>query len=1129
MFFWYLFSFDLIPSNSYFDTMPYNTALAIVLGGLCGIVFMYKWRRLAMILAWLVALIGTLTLMEYILGINLGIDELFVQQIPSEYTMYLGRMAPNTAVCFSLIGIGLLFMCNTWRFKSRQFTIRLFACLTVAFAVIGFSAWSTGAVSKGWVEFTRLDGRPTLEIFILSAMVIVYAWTHCKTYDGVLPPMLPLPTTVAALLATIFLWQALEGQERIQFQKINEAKVKNIKTTLKTFIDYRVQSLKHMAERWEARKQIPKIDWEVEALSYIDIKSGLKVIEWADSTYHVRWIIPLAENERVQNLNLMQDKKRSETLKKLGKQSNTHISPLVNFVQEGKGFLVYLPLFPNGKFDGFIVGGFDVKAVIDGIITLDTLKDYSVIIYDSGKEIYSHDKTGKLDQKLKGAKVDLDLYGNTWTIHLQPREKLLEDYRSVLPAFTLFFGIFLSIVIFFGVYFAQSTYRHSRQLAQALSDLNESKMQTEVILNSMGEGVFGLNDKKKIAFVNPAGESMVGFKAKELVGQLIENLFRLTKVNGSPLQKRESPIYSVFNEGKRLSVNHELLWRKDGSKIHVEFTCVPIRRKNIIEGVVLVFRDITHRIQAKEAVKETQRRLRAIIDNAISVIYLKDLDGKYLVINKQFLELFRLEEKNVIGKTDFDIFPREFAETFRQNDLKVIAKKEPIIYEEVAPLPDGTHTYISVKFPLYDVNDKMYATCGISTDITERKHAEDQLISFLRKLEQANEELKKARKEAEEASIAKSTFLANMSHEIRTPLNGVIGMTSLLMNTDLNEKQAKYVNRINLSGKVLLALINDILDVSKIEAGELKLEAIPCHLNQLVKELSDLLQPKAEEKGLELIIRYAPNTPTNIIGDPTRIRQVITNLVTNAIKFTNQGFVFINISSIKQTEKEALLRFEIQDTGIGIPSEKKEHVFEKFSQADVSTTRKFGGTGLGLAICSQLVEIMHGKIGCISEANKGSTFWFEILFQLESSFNDLPMAVKKNTSQKLSGVSVLIVDDVQLNRQILKEYVQIWGMEYKLCRNASEAESALLEASKNKMPFKLALIDYSLEGVNGLELSKIIKGNPQIKDTILIMLSSEGQRLNKKIEDYGFYGCITKPIYSEELFLIISRAIGLIE
>lgn len=1121
---WHLYRLGLLAPHSFFLSMHYNVALAFFLGGVCCIVFKYEWRRTALFIAWCVALIGYLTLSQYIIGIPFGIDEVFLDQPPDPGSPYEGRMAPSSALCFSFLGTALVIMCANYRFNQRQLLLRIFACTSCAFALIGFSAYMTGAISKGWVEFTRLEGRPTLEFFTLSAVVIVYAWTHCKTYDGALPPLLPLPTIVGTLLATIYLWQALEGQERIQFQKANLAKADFLKNTLATYIDHRVESLEYMAKRWEARFEKPKHDWDPDSMSYIDVKSGLKVIEWADSKYHVRWVVPLENNEAIKDLKLLEDAKRSETIEKLKLEVENNVTPIINPVQEGKGFLVYIPLFSAQVYDGFLIGAFVVKSLFDGFLTDSLLSDYAIKVIDQHNNlVYSRDERKLIDSLIPSAESVLTFYGNRWTIILEPRANLIEEHRSMLPSFILFFGVFLSIVVFWGVYFAQKTYIRSRELENTMRELNESKKKTEVLLNSMGEGVFGLDHNRKVAFVNPAGENMIGLEADEMVHEYVDNLIHLTKADGTPYPSTESAIFSLYRDGKMRTVNHELFWRKDQTNFHVEYTCSPIMRDHIIEGVVLVFRDITNRIRAEAQIKETQRRLRSIIDNATSVIYTKDLQGRYIMVNKRYLDLFHLFEQDIIGKTDFDIYPKEFGEKFRRNDMEVIKNNSPTTFEEVAPQDDGEHTYISVKFPLYDLNDNMYAICGISTDITERKQAEVKLLSFLKQLELANEELKISRKKADEANVAKSAFLANMSHEIRTPLNGVIGMTSLLMNTELNPKQEKYVNRINLSGKVLLEIINDILDFSKIEAGELKLESIPVNLNELVKEIGDLIQPKVEEKGLELTIRYAPHTPSNFIGDPTRLRQVITNLVSNAVKFTQEGFVLINIAKKEQQGQNAIIRCEITDTGIGIPKDKRDRIFEKFSQADVSTTRKFGGTGLGLAISKQLIGMMGGRIGCVSEPGKGSTFWFEIPLKENPEAEKPPLAKRGDMRVDLRGISVLIVDDLELNRQILEEYVKSWGMNPKLCKSGEEAITTLREAGEKKMYFNLALVDFRMEGMDGLELTKKIRENPDAKDTVVIMLSSEQQLSTQEVDHSGLNACLTKPVYSEELHELISK------
>lgn len=1123
---WYLYHFGIIESNPYFANMHFNTALTFFIGGICCILFMRKFRLTALFLAWIVALSGYLTLFQYIFQFNLGIDQLFMNQStidPSAYNP--GRMAPSSAVCFSLLGTGMVIMCTNWMFKERQLTIRIFACMTCAFGLIGFSAWFIGAGSREWIEFTRLEGRPTLEFFTLSAAVIVYAWTHCKTYDGAIPPLLPLPTVIGAVLSTVFLWQALEGQERIQFQKATEAQAESIRNNLETYLDHRILSLKHLAQRWEKRGDTPKNDWELDAMSYIDVKSGLKLLEWADSSIHYRWILPLEGEDTALNMDALFDKNRSIAVEKLEKETVENMNPVVNLVDEDKGFLVYFPLFLKGTYNGFLVGAFDINALFDGIITKDILEDYALSVSVGDNVIYNRNEINAPDDPLERASADLKFYGNVWKITIQPRATLLAEHRSILPAFVLFFGVILSIVIFFGVYFAQTTYVHSRQLELTMQELNESKKQTEVLLNSMGEGVFGLNRDKVIAFVNPAGEQMLGLKAEDMVGKSIDELFHLARADGTPYDYKDSVIRSVFEKGQMHTINHELFVRKDLTNFHVDYTCAPIRSDTTIEGVVLVFRDITNRIRAEEEIKATQSRLRAIIDNATSVIYVKDLKRRYLIVNKYFLELFHQKENTVIGKTDHDVFPKELADSYVEHDMEVIDKKLPLTYEETAIHDDGEHTYISVKFPLYDANERMYAICGISTDITERKQAENKLLQFLKQLEKANAELEIARQRAEEANIAKSAFLANMSHEIRTPLNGVIGMTSLLMNTELDEKQEKYASRINLSGKVLLEIINDILDFSKIEAGELMLESIPSDFNQILKEVGDLVHPKAEEKGLELTIRYSPETPTLVLADPVRLRQVLTNLVSNAVKFTAKGFVLVNVTSKEISKDEVLFRCEVHDTGVGIPKNRRDRIFQKFSQADVSTTRKFGGTGLGLAICKELVEKMGGRIGCFSEEGKGSIFWFEIPLKLNMEAVDTRHITRANGQQELTGLRVLIVDDLELNCQILEEYIKTWGMHCTTCKNGPEAITELLRTGESDQPYKIALIDYHMEGMDGFVLADAIKSNPIIRGIKLIMLTSVDKLSQEDLAKHGIATSLTKPIYSQELLKEISKVV----
>jgi PAS domain S-box-containing protein len=547
--------------------------------------------------------------------------------------------------------------------------------------------------------------------------------------------------------------------------------------------------------------------------------------------------------------------------------------------------------------------------------------------------------------------------------------------------------------------------------------------------------------------------------------------------------------------------------------------------------MVAHLRELTSELGQKVAertseLEASERKLSSIIDFLPDATMVIDRHGTVIAWNRAIEKLTGVERSQLIGKGNYEYAIPFYGERrpimidLVLNPDKAQEAQYGAFRREGNTLVSETcsrrlkqtpvHLFVAAS-ALCDANGEVVGAIETLRDITQWKETENELIH--------------ARHAAEEATRAKSDFLANMSHEIRTPMNGVIGMTDLLLDTPLDGDQLEYAKTAKSSADALLTIINDILDFSKIEAGKLDFENLNFDLRLALDEIAELASIKADEKKIEFANYVHPDVPSLLVGDPGRLRQVLLNLASNAIKFTHQGEVVTEVSLINEDADRAVIRFSVTDTGIGIPEDRLERLFKSFSQVDSSTTRKYGGTGLGLAISKRLVEMMGGQIGVESRMGRGSTFWFTA--DLEKQDVDGMEQKACPVPEDVRGKRILAVDDNAVNRRIMQAYLESWQCRATVVGSAQEALEKMTAAAKQNKPFDMAILDFMMPGMDGQALGKTIKAHPDLKHTQMILLTSRGMRGDAaQASSVGFDAYLTKPIKQSQLFDAVLTVFG---
>ncbi len=664
-------------------------------------------------------------------------------------------------------------------------------------------------------------------------------------------------------------------------------------------------------------------------------------------------------------------------------------------------------------------------------------------------------------------------------------------------------------------------------------DISEQKRAEEALRESerrfmdvfyASNDVILLFGENKFIDCNEATAKMLGYSARE----------DCLKTHPSELSPPKQPdgqcSYKKANEMMRLAFEqgfHRFEWihrRANGEDFPVEVSLTPIAHEGK-SRLYCVLRDITEYKQAEAELQNAHERTRAIMESVQAGIVLVRCSDKVIVeANPAAARMAGLDLERLTGK-----ICNQYLCPAQTGKCPIIDLKQEVDNaERMIRRFDGTLVPILKTVTRIDIDGQQHLLESF-VDITELQSARQDLEKINLSLEAATARANSMAVEAEIANIAKSEFLANMSHEIRTPMNGVIGMTGLLLDTPLDEDQRRYAEIVKASGESLLGLINDILDFSKIEAGKLEMETLDFDLRATLDGFAEMMALKAHEKGLEFLCAAAPDVPTFLVGDPGRLRQILVNLTGNAVKFTQKGEVAVRAGIEQETTADVLIRFSVRDTGIGIPADKQDVLFQKFSQVDASTTRQYGGTGLGLVISKQLVEAMGGEIGVNSPAaplqagmeSCGTEFWFTVCLSKQPEYaRECERVMPAGLLQAgISGARILIVDDNATNREILRLQFTAWGAR---CGEAPDGETGLAmlrRAMDAGDPYVVAMLDMQMPGMDGETLGRAIRADTALHDTRLLMLTSLGERGDvTRLAEINFAAYLTKPVRQSELF-----------
>ncbi len=1042
--------------------MKANTALSLFV---LGLVLLGLELGLAKV-TWLgvvPALLAGSSLAQSVFQLDLGIDELLARDHLAIETTNPGRMSEVAACCIILLAGVLIWRGLQHGGRPRLFAEAVVGSLTVSAGfstLVGYAA-SLPAVYR-WGGTTATSPIGAVGLLLLGLAVLALAWRETMKTEGGPPAWSPMPAVVGCLTLSLILWVGLRERETAYLGAKTQTSMDTLATTINFEFDRQAAAMERLARMWGDASTRADAVWETDARTQWDDSSralGCVLIAIVSPEMRTTWFFPHEGNEAYLDFDHGTVEARRNAIDAARVTRSPVVSATTEIPARGKGVVIYAPISREGRIAGYVAGEFVYRPFFARVVTEQKLlPDYVVSVRIANERIYDSLGSINADEDLTLDK-SYTIFNRRIRISLTPSHDALANDRRFLPELALLAGFGITALLGLSVHLARSARAGQRAAElsnQKLIAENEERRRVEarlkisderlrLALDSTQIGIFEWNVAAGHVYYSTGLWSMMGYEHARMAAT-VEAWQSLIHPDDLPLYRSriESQLAGVASfiepEYRVRARNGEWRW------VYTRSKAVATGGNGRPTRIIGTVQDITARREAELALRQSQaeaRKLSLVAAKTDNPVLIGSPDGTIEWVNESFTRVMEYSLEEVVGRNpaDFMIGPETNTAAIEQI-RQAVSHGTGLSTDVVNYSKSGRkyHLHLEIQ-PIRDEVGQLRNFIVVETDITTRVETEQML--------------RRAKLEADAASRAKSEFLASMSHEIRTPMNGVIGMTSLLMETPLNPEQRDFVNTIRTSGEALLTIINDILDFSKIESGKLELERMPFDLSVCLEEALDLFALQASAKRLELVYHIEANVPAWIIGDVTRLRQIIVNLVNNAVKFTPEGSIAIEVRRLPSSPSSPSfqLEFAVRDTGIGIPPDRLNRLFKAFSQVDSSTTRKYGGTGLGLAISQRLSTLLGGIIRVESTVGAGSSF----IFTIETEAAALPPETPPSAGLRaLRDRIVLCVEDHPTTGRRLRGLLEPLGVRLVLARDATEA---MVMAKNLPQPPALVVID----------------------------------------------------------------------